>query len=151
MLIEPKAAFVHNVATVRAVIDPAWLDKLILPYDHLLKRGRVLRDRVIAIESDGVRLAANGSPEGDMPIVATGSKYAQPFKASGDSISDFRAALLAAHERLKAARSVAIVSGCRGRRTCGRNRDANVRQTHRSRFRDSDAFSRFYVCAGSAA
>ena len=109
VLVEPKAAFVHNVAAIRAVVDPAWLDKLILPYEHLLKRGRVLRDRVIAIEGDGVRLAANGSLEGDILVVATGSKYAQPFKASGDSISDFRSALLDAHEKLKAARSVAIV------------------------------------------
>ncbi|MGO9700087.1 MAG: NAD(P)/FAD-dependent oxidoreductase [Xanthobacteraceae bacterium] len=109
VLVEPKAAFVHNVAAIRAVVDPAWLDKLILPYDHLLKRGRVLRDRVIAIEGEGVRLAANGSLEGDILVVATGSKYAQPFKASGDSISDFRSALLDAHEKLKAARSVAIV------------------------------------------
>ena len=109
VLVEPKAAFVHNVAAIRAVVDPAWLDKLILPYDHLLKRGRVLRDRVIAIEREGVRLAANGSLEGDILVVATGSKYAQPFKASGDSISDFRSALLDAHEKLKAARSVAIV------------------------------------------
>ncbi len=30
VLIEPKAAFVHNVAAIRAVVDPAWLDKLIL-------------------------------------------------------------------------------------------------------------------------
>ena len=109
VLVEPKAAFVHNVAAIRAVVDPAWLDKLILPYDHLLKRGRVLRDRVIAIEGEGVRLAANASLEGDILVVATGSKYAQPFKASGDSISDFRSALLDAHEKLKAARSVAIV------------------------------------------
>jgi len=109
VLVEPKAAFVHNVAAIRAVVDPVWLDKLILPYDHLLKRGRVLRDRVIAIEGEGVRLAANGSLEGDIFVVATGSLYAQPFKASGDSISDFRSALLNAHEKLKAARSVAIV------------------------------------------
>jgi pyruvate/2-oxoglutarate dehydrogenase complex dihydrolipoamide dehydrogenase (E3) component len=100
VLIEPKAAFVHNVAAIRAVVDPAWLDKLILPFDHLLKRGRVLRDRVIAIEGDGVRLAANGSLEGDFVIVATGSRYAQPFKASGDSISDFRSALLEAVSKL---------------------------------------------------
>jgi glycine/D-amino acid oxidase-like deaminating enzyme len=56
VLIEPKAAFVHNVAAIRAIVDPTWLDKLILPYERLLKRGRVLRDRVIAIEGEGVRL-----------------------------------------------------------------------------------------------
>ena len=29
VLIEPKAAFVQNVPAIRAVVDPAWLDKLI--------------------------------------------------------------------------------------------------------------------------
>lgn len=109
LLIEPKAAFVHNVAAIRSVVDPSWLDRLILPYDRLLKRGRVLRDRVIAIEGSGVRLAASGALEADIVVIATGSTYARPFKVSGDSVPDFRAALLEAHARLKAARSVAIV------------------------------------------
>jgi NADH dehydrogenase FAD-containing subunit len=109
VLIEPKEAFVHNVAAIRAVVDPAWLDKLILPYDRLLKRGRVLRDRVTAIDGNGVSLAASGALEGDIVVVATGSSYSQPFKVAGDSVADFRAALLDAHAKLKAARSVAIV------------------------------------------
>jgi NADH dehydrogenase FAD-containing subunit len=109
VLIEPKEAFVHNVAAIRAVVDPAWLDRLILPYDRLLKRGRVLRDRVVAIDPAGVSLAANGALDGDIVVVAAGSTYAQPFKATNDSIADFRAALLEAHGKLKAARSVAIV------------------------------------------
>ena len=109
LLIEPKAAFVHNVAAIRSVVDPSWLDRLIFPYDRLLKRGRVLRDRVVAIEGSGVHLATSGTLEGDILVIATGSTYAQPFKATGDSISDFRAALLEAHARLKMARSVAIV------------------------------------------
>ncbi len=109
LLIEPKEAFVHNVAAIRSVVDPSWLDRLILPYDRLLKRGRVLRDRVVAIQGSGVRLATSGTLEGDILVIATGSTYAQPFKASSDSISDFRAALLEAHTRLKMARSVAIV------------------------------------------
>jgi NADH dehydrogenase FAD-containing subunit len=109
VLIEPKDAFIHNVAAIRAVVDPAWLNKLILPYDRLLKRGRVLRDRVAAIEGNAVHLAAGGVLAGDIVVVATGSSYAQPFKASGDSVADFRAALLETHAKLKAASSVAIV------------------------------------------
>ncbi|MFZ1108178.1 MAG: FAD-dependent oxidoreductase [Rhodomicrobium sp.] len=109
VLIEPKEAFIHNVAAIRAVVDPAWLDKLILPYDRLLKRGRVLRERVTAIEGNAVHLAAGGVLEGDIVVIATGSSYARPFKASGDSVADFRAVLLETHAKLKAARSVAIV------------------------------------------
>ena len=109
VLIEPKEAFIHNVAAIRAVVDPVWLDRLILPYGRLLKRGRVLRDRVVAIEGNAVHLASGGVLEGNIVVVATGSSYAQPFKASGDSVADFRAALYEAHAKLKAARSVAIV------------------------------------------
>lgn len=108
-LIEPKEAFVHNVAAIRAVVDPAWIDRLILPYDRLLKRGRVVRDRVSAIEAGGVRLEANGALEGDIVVVATGSTYARPFKAAGDGIAAFRAGLHDAHAALKAAKRIAIV------------------------------------------
>ena len=108
VLVEPKAAFIHNVAAIRAIVDPSLLDRLILPYDRLLKRGRVVHDRVVAIEDGAVRLATNGSISGDIVVIATGSSYAHPFKASGD-VSAFRSATLDAHEKLRAARSVAIV------------------------------------------
>jgi pyruvate/2-oxoglutarate dehydrogenase complex dihydrolipoamide dehydrogenase (E3) component len=64
---------------------------------------------VIVIEGSGVRLAASGALEADIVVIATGSTYARPFKVSGDSAPDFRAAFLDAHAKLKAARSVAIV------------------------------------------
>jgi apoptosis-inducing factor 2 len=109
LLIEPRVAFVHNVAAIRSIVDPSWLDRLIIPYHRLLKRGRVLHDRAVTIEGTGVRLAAGGPLESDILVIATGSTYARPFKVSGDSVPDFRAALLEAHAKLKAARSVAIV------------------------------------------
>ena len=108
-LIEPRQAFVHNVAAIRAVVDPGLLDQIVLPYDRLLKRGRVIRDRALAIEDGAVRLAAKGVVEADYIVVATGSGYALPFKPAGDDLADFRAASLAAHEAVKAARSIAIV------------------------------------------
>ena len=108
VLVEPKAAFVRNVAAIRAIVDPSLLDRLILPYDRLLHRGRVVHDRVVAVEDGAVRLATNGSISGDIVVIATGSSYAHPFKASGD-VSAFRSATLDGHEKLRAARSVAIV------------------------------------------
>ena len=109
LLIEPRDAFVHNVAAIRAVVDPAWLDRLILPYDCLLKRGRVLQDRAVAIEPGRLRLAGAGALEADIVVIATGSSYARPFKAGSDSVAAFRAALLEAHAKLASARNVAIV------------------------------------------
>ena len=35
-LVEPRDAFVHNVAALRALADPSWLPRIYLPYDRLL-------------------------------------------------------------------------------------------------------------------
>ena len=32
ILVEPKDAFQHNVAALRALADPAWVERIFLPY-----------------------------------------------------------------------------------------------------------------------
>ena len=108
-LIEQRDAFVHNVAAIRAVVDPALQDQIVLPYARLLKRGRVLRDRATGIGDGAVRLAARGVVDADYIVVATGSGYALPFKPDGDDLAGFHTASAAANEAVKAARSIAIV------------------------------------------
>ena len=44
-LIEPREAFFHCVAAIRAVVQPELLDRLIIPYDRLLKNGRIIQAR----------------------------------------------------------------------------------------------------------
>jgi NADH dehydrogenase FAD-containing subunit len=109
VLIEPREAFVHNVAAIRAMVDPSLIDRMILPYDRLLVRGSVVRGRVTAIADGGVSLGDGRIIDGDVVVLATGSTYAPPFKPASDDMASFRAALLAAHEELRAARRVAIV------------------------------------------
>jgi NADH dehydrogenase FAD-containing subunit len=43
VLVEPKDHFVHNVAALRALVDPSWLERIYLPYSGLLGAGRVIR------------------------------------------------------------------------------------------------------------
>lgn len=109
MLIEPREAFVHNVAAIRAIVDPSITNRIILPYDRLLKRGKVVRGRVAGIAETGVILADGSSLTGDIIVLATGSTYAAPFKPANDEMASFRAALAAEHQRLAAAQSVAII------------------------------------------
>jgi NADH dehydrogenase FAD-containing subunit len=108
-LIEPREAFVHNVGAIRAVVDPALLDSLILPYDRLLKRGRIVRDRAVAIKGTTVELQSGKSLSGDVVVIATGSTYAAPFKPVDDQMSAFRQASDALHKQLASARRVAII------------------------------------------
>ena len=109
VLIEPREAFVHNVAAIRATVDPTLLDQIILPYDHLLHRGDVVRGRVSAVADGGVTLESGASLSADYVVLATGSAYAQPFKPVTDAMADFRVAQASTHASIVAARSIAIV------------------------------------------
>ncbi len=111
VLVEPRDAFVHNVAAIRAIVEPALLDRLIIPYDRLLSRGTVVQDRAVGLGEREVKLTVRGALEADVIVVATGSRSARPFKPTGDSIAEFRAASAEAHEMLRAATSVAVVGG----------------------------------------
>ncbi|MDZ4869884.1 MAG: FAD-dependent oxidoreductase [Alphaproteobacteria bacterium] len=109
VLVEPRDRFVHNVAAIRALVEPGLLDEIVIPYDRLLKRGQVVHDRAIAIEGASVKLAGGGSIEGDIIVVATGSRYARPFKPEAESVPSFVAASRANHQALVAAKTVAVI------------------------------------------
>lgn len=109
VLVEPREAFVHNVAAIRALVDPGLMDRIILPYERLLARGRVVRARVSEIADGSVTLASGETIAGDFIAVATGSTYAQPFKPATDAMADFRAASAATYGEIAAAKSIAIV------------------------------------------
>jgi NADH dehydrogenase FAD-containing subunit len=106
VLAEPRDAFVHNVAALRALVDPAWAERMFLPYDRLLARGRIVRDRAVRADAAGVTLGSGERLAADFIVLATGSDYPFPAKTdlhdSGLSKARFRAAgaELAAAERV---------------------------------------------------
>ena len=59
-LVEPRDAFVHNVAALRAAVDPTIAPKIFLPYDRLLAHGEVVRDRAVRVDGAEVELASGG-------------------------------------------------------------------------------------------
>src|ERR1700734_1480229 len=73
VLVEPKDAFVHNVAALRALADPSWLPRIYLPYDKLLGHGRVVRDRAAKVDTGRVTLASGEEIRADYIVLATGS------------------------------------------------------------------------------
>lgn len=108
-LIEPREAFVHVPAMIRALLQPELLERAILPYDRLLTRGRVLRARVASVEADGVTLTSGERLYADYIVVATGSCYAAPFKPQDDTVESLRAASRTTREKLLSAQHIAIV------------------------------------------
>ncbi|WP_343054505.1 FAD-dependent oxidoreductase [Pararobbsia alpina] len=93
------------------MVAPALLERIVIPYDRLLRRGAVRRGVVASASEHGVVLAGGEAIEADVVIVATGSRYAEPFKPDGDSAAAFNGSIRAAHATLRAADNVAIVGG----------------------------------------
>jgi NADH dehydrogenase FAD-containing subunit len=94
VLVEEKDAFMHNIAALRALVDPSWLEGIFLPYDGLLRHGRVVRDRAVLVEPDRVVTASGEEIRADYIVLATGSRY--PFPAKSDLVDTERA-----HEQIR--------------------------------------------------
>jgi NADH dehydrogenase FAD-containing subunit len=96
VLVEPKDAFVHNIGALRALVEPAFLPKIFMPYDRLLANGRVVRDRAVEVTPHRVVLASGQAITADYVVLATGSTYPFPAKSeahdAADAIDNYRAA-----------------------------------------------------------
>lgn len=79
-LIEPRDEFVHNVAALRGLVDPAWAGRMFLPYDRLLRNGRIVRDRAVRADSLSVTVGSGDRITADYTVIATGSSYPFPAK-----------------------------------------------------------------------
>lgn len=108
-LIESRDAFVHNVAAIRAVVEPELLERIVIPYDRLLRRGRVVHGKAVTIDADGVKLEDGSHITADAVVVATGSQYAAPFKPQSDATADFKAALKLVSAQIESADEIVIV------------------------------------------
>src|ERR1700723_1907795 len=82
VLVEPRDGFMHNIAALRALVDPSWLPKIFFPYSGLLSNGRVVRDRAVEVEPHRVVTASGEEIAADYVVLATGSAY--PFPAKTD-------------------------------------------------------------------
>ena len=89
VLVEPKDAFMHNIAALRALVDPSWLPRIFFPYAGLLTNGRVVRDRAVVVDPHRVVTGSGEEISADYVVLATGSKY--PFPAKTDLLDAHRA------------------------------------------------------------
>ena len=84
-LVEPRDAFVHNVAALRALVEPEWLPRIFLPYDRLLaERARGARPGGRSRRRVASRSLRGPSSTPDFIVLATGSTYPYPAKSGTD-------------------------------------------------------------------
>jgi apoptosis-inducing factor 2 len=109
VLVEPKDAFVHNIGALRALVEPAFLPKIFLPYDRLLANGRVVRDRAVEVSAHRVVLASGEAIDADYVVLATGSTYPFPAKSDAHDAEDAMDNYRAAYDELTHADRVLLV------------------------------------------
>jgi apoptosis-inducing factor 2 len=110
-LIEKQETFFHNVGALRAAVDPSWLEKIFIPYDGLLKRGKVLHNFVTEVTPNKVHLDNTETLGFDYLILATGSSYPFPAKMSSNDVKSSKESILHLSEKIRTAQRVLIVGG----------------------------------------
>jgi apoptosis-inducing factor 2 len=108
-LVDPREAFVNAAASLRALTRPDWAPNAFFPFTTLLDRGRVIRDRAVSADPEGVTLASGERVEADYLVLATGSDYPYPAKPDATGLAEQLDDLRATHRELAAAGRVLIV------------------------------------------
>lgn len=108
VLIDPKDAFVHAAGALRALVRPDWAGHIFFPYDTLLRRGTVRRERAASVDPGGVTLASGERIEAAHLVLATGSDYPFPAKMDTDLSGEALERIHEAHAELAAADRVLI-------------------------------------------
>jgi NADH dehydrogenase FAD-containing subunit len=109
VLVERKDAFVHNVASLRALVDTDFLPRMFMRYDHLLAHGRVVHDRAVAVGPQQVIVSSGAVIAADYVVLATGSTYPFPAKTDTDGTNNAMAEYRAAFGELAAAEHALLI------------------------------------------
>lgn len=108
VLIDPKSSFVHNVAAIRAIVEPELFDRFVLPYHSMLKTGRHIQDKADKIADGSVQLRSGETLNWDICIVATGSTYALPFKPAQSELTQYKEAVHTANRLVQSANEIVV-------------------------------------------
>ena len=107
-LVEQKDTFVNHAAALRATVDREWAERLFLPYDALLKRGRVVHGTALGVGGTTVSVTGHGDLEADHLVLATGTAYPFPAKHLESSSVIAKARIERAHVNLEHSEQVLI-------------------------------------------
>ncbi|TQJ19996.1 NADH dehydrogenase FAD-containing subunit [Micromonospora sp. A202] len=109
VLIDPRDAFVNVAGSLRALTRPDWAGNMFFPFDTVLTRGTVIRDRAVSVDPGGVTLASGQRVAADYLVLATGSSYAYPARLDADSMEGALDDLRQTNKELASAERVLIL------------------------------------------
>jgi len=96
-------------AALRALVEPTWVSRIFLPYDHLLEHGTVVRDHAAHVTANRVVLTSGQRLTPGLIVLATGSTYPFPAKSDQPNTVDAIGRYRAAHANLTRAHRVMLL------------------------------------------
>lgn len=112
-LVDRKEVFFHRIAALRAGVHEAWTTTPFIPYDRLLRNGRVVTGKAVGIDTGErqVTLATGERLPYDVVVIATGADYPEPARFLGTTTEEAGKTFTAHQESVAAAEHVLIVGG----------------------------------------
>ncbi|WP_338894690.1 FAD-dependent oxidoreductase [Streptomyces sp. TG1A-60] len=112
-LVDRKEVFFHRIASLRAGVHEDWTMTPFIPYDRLLRNGRVVVGKVIDIDTGErqVKLSTGERLPYDVVVIATGADYPEPARFLGTTTEEAAKTFAAHQESVASAGHVLIVGG----------------------------------------
>lgn len=108
-LIEPRDAFVHAPAMLRALVDSSVREQALISYDKALTGAKRIKARATEITQNAVMTEDGQKIAADYIVIATGASNGGIFKPGDEGIDAFRAAQARVEHQIKAAKRIVIV------------------------------------------
>ncbi|MEU6352602.1 FAD-dependent oxidoreductase [Streptomyces sp. NPDC047072] len=112
-LVDRKEVFFHRISSLRAGVRREWTVTPFIPYDRLLRHGRVVVGKALRIDTaerrvvlaDGTRLPY------DVVVIATGADYPEPARFTGTTTEEAMKSFAEHQESITRAEHILVVGG----------------------------------------
>jgi len=112
VLIDRTSYYLHNIAALRASVQPGFEEKILIPYDRLMENGHFIVGEVSNITEKEVFLTGEiDALPFDYLIIATGSAYAFPFKVQRGNQEELLKTYRSLQDDIHDASEVLIIGG----------------------------------------
>ncbi|MGI5460280.1 NAD(P)/FAD-dependent oxidoreductase [Streptomyces sp. CA-249302] len=112
-LVDRKDVFFHRIASLRAGVRPDWSVIPFIPYDRLLRNGRVVVGKALRVDTveREVVLATGERLPYDVVVIATGADYPEPARFTGTTTDEALKSFAGHQQKIARAEHVLVVGG----------------------------------------
>ncbi|MGW7253630.1 NAD(P)/FAD-dependent oxidoreductase [Streptomyces sp. NPDC054834] len=112
-LVDRKEVFFHRIASLRAGVRPEWTATPFIPYDRLLRNGRVIVGKAVRVDTIAreVALATGERLPYDVLVIATGADYPEPARFTGATVEEAAKSFDEHQRKVATAEHVLVVGG----------------------------------------